>query len=1183
MDQEKISRYPGIRAFEINERNLFFGRAMETRKLFAMVKAKPLVVLFAKSGIGKSSLINASLLPRLDHDLYRSVRIRIQDNTQNPISTVKAELSDYLDADKLATFSGKDAESASLWEYLRACQFSEGENTRIPVLIFDQFEEFFLHPPEVREAMTEELANLVSERMPQEIRTQLRSVPFKDRSEELLDWCSPIPVKIIMAIRSDRLSLMDELSDAIPSILHNRFHLQPMLAKQAEAAILEPARLSGHHFLSPKFEYDKPSLIQILTSLVNQNNEVESFQLQLVCQHIENEIIRKNKTGEQVMVTPSLYGGPLGIDNILHDYYENAIARLNKEEEKKARKFIEEGLIVDGRRVGVNAGVEQRSFGIDEKLLTKLLHSRLIRAQDTHLGRSYEISHDTLVDPILRSYGLRLKREEEEENERQIQIQKELLAKEKKKKYRAIIFAALGFVLFIASAFSAYKNYDLLVKSHRQNQMMEASQLAVSAILQSETYGNITKATSMAQSALYKTSKEEDRFQAKRALLNAAYKNVGEGRNLFYQNKLPFQEAEILDVAVSNDRQNIAIAYRTGKLRIQSWDLDTLSQILFPHTDDIVKVLFSPDGQYLLSASKDNTASIRDLSGKEIGRVTHDLAVTAIDFTPDGHFFMTSSLDKKVRIWTLNGELYQELNGHSRGVMGAKFYNQGKNVLSWGVDGIALLWNKEGDILHELINGDAVLDAAISPDEKWIVTGNVNNDIILWDTTGREKETFFGHESEVRGLRFSPDSRTVLSWDGNGDFILWTLGGDKREFVTNAHEAAISSAEFSMDGKKILTTSHDNSAKVWTKGGRLIAKCFGHDLGINGGFFLPETEKVLTYSADHRIRLWETEKSIIKKLGRKFKSVIVSDISSSNEFLLAENEGEFSIYKNDGTHSHSFAVDLNGGVSKVLFHPDGEWFAAAGNNGDLKFLEKDGKERAFIQHSSSISWLDFSADGNTLAVALSESDSLRLYDTDGQEIRKIGTGEVQRLAFTPIGKKDDSRIIDIDLDYIGRRAGDPLLLTIGKGKNLFLWNYETGEKIDSLQINTTQVLDACFSADGRKIVGGCLDRVTRVWDLDGEILEEFKQQNAAIFAVDVTPDNRHIVSAAGDGTFLVREFNGDVLVRGKGLSMVKPFAAFTPDGKFLLTSVDVEDTDGDEIHRLLWPFGHEEILQTYLK
>ena len=242
----KKSRYPGIRAFERNERHVFFGRRLEARKLFNMVKAKPLVVLFAKSGIGKSSLINAGVEPLLEKDYFQVIKVRLQTTAVSPIDLVKNELSSYVDQSKL----DQHAKQEGLWEYLKACSFKKGEEEVTPVLVFDQFEEFFEHDSKDQLALNQELADMVSDRLPERIRASLRTISFRERTQEQLDWHSPIPVKIIFAIRSDRMSLMDDMSRKIPSILHHRFHLKPLGIAAAREAIVEPARCPGDQVLA---------------------------------------------------------------------------------------------------------------------------------------------------------------------------------------------------------------------------------------------------------------------------------------------------------------------------------------------------------------------------------------------------------------------------------------------------------------------------------------------------------------------------------------------------------------------------------------------------------------------------------------------------------------------------------------------------------------------------------------------------------------------------------------------------------------------------------------------------------------------------------------------------------------------------------------------------------------------
>ncbi len=440
------SRYPGIRAFEKSEQKVFYGRGVETKKLFSMIKAKSLVVLFSKSGLGKSSLINAGVEPLLEKDDYQTVKIRLQDTSEKPIEAVKQALQPFLNEAKLKTHTDGNY---GLWEYLRACEFSKNGRSIAPLLVFDQFEEYFEHDKTDQDELNLELADMVSERLPERIRENLRSIPFRERTAEELDWHSPMQVKVLLAIRSDRISLLDEMSTQIPSILQNRFHLKPLNLDNARAAIEEPARYDKEEFDTAPFSYDEKAMHTILDYLKNKNDEIESFQLQLLCHYIEKKVL--NKAENNIIVKESDFGAVKGIKSILNNYYESEIGELEPDERPLARKFIEEGLIVAGRRVGVNEGVEAQNFGILPGLLAKLLKSRLIRAENTHLGRSYELSHDTLVAPILESFEIRRQEEERIENEKQQAEQEALLAIERKKRQSAVFFAVVGFILFFVA------------------------------------------------------------------------------------------------------------------------------------------------------------------------------------------------------------------------------------------------------------------------------------------------------------------------------------------------------------------------------------------------------------------------------------------------------------------------------------------------------------------------------------------------------------------------------------------------------------------------------------------------------------------------------------------------------------------------------------------------------------
>ncbi len=476
---QQLYRYPGIRSFEREEQDLFFGRGEEIRDLYSQVKVMNLVVLFSKSGIGKSSLLNAGLVPLLELEPFVPIKVRFQDVKVSPVEAVKVALKPFLNTAVLQLHTGQTPETAHFWEYLCACTFTRYGEPAIPIFLLDQFEEFFEHSAEAQKTILLDLADIVSHRLPNRIRDHLLSIPIADRTPEDMVWHQPVAAKFVMAIRSDRLSLLDSLSVEIPLILHNRFHLHPMQRDKARDAIVEPAALPGAGFGTPPFTYAEKTLQLVLDELTNKSMEIEPFQLQLICQYIERQV-QRHASGAVIhkfVIDRTFIPDRESIQAILNDYYESAIDTLPEQQRELARDFIETGLIVAGRRVGITEGVEQERYKIGPELLKALIESRLVRVENTHLGRSYEISHDTLVPAILKSYEIRkkrleqeaaeearLKREQELEEEIKSRNQAERYEQERRMRLRTRTFATVVSIMALlaltAFIYAYYKAID---------------------------------------------------------------------------------------------------------------------------------------------------------------------------------------------------------------------------------------------------------------------------------------------------------------------------------------------------------------------------------------------------------------------------------------------------------------------------------------------------------------------------------------------------------------------------------------------------------------------------------------------------------------------------------------------------------------------------------------------------
>lgn len=426
-------RYPGTKFFESHQHHIFFGREGETGDLIHSIKAHDVFVIFADSGIGKTSLLNAGLIPELEKENIEPIRFRFQDVAISPLKTIIKKLNEYCQHPHPLTTEVQQ----KLWRLFKCCDFKK----KMPLFVLDQFEEFFNHPKQDKEECINELADLINDYLPDYIRDEMRQkFREKDPTPQELKHYTPARVKMLFLIRADKLKLLDDLSKKIPLILRNRFHLKPLNTKQAQQAILLPASLPQNGFTSPPFSFQPEAVTAISNYLKNEEEEVESFQLQLLCQELEKKIVhhyQEEKGEKALLITEEELGGEAGMDNITKNYYTNQLASISDEAlRKKAVELIEDKLIVDERRISLPE-VLLLSQGYSKELLDYLLNiTRLIRIDN---DRYVEISHDRLLSSILKSKQQRTEeenkskeikelqrlKEEEEEKNRLLQKQKE--------------------------------------------------------------------------------------------------------------------------------------------------------------------------------------------------------------------------------------------------------------------------------------------------------------------------------------------------------------------------------------------------------------------------------------------------------------------------------------------------------------------------------------------------------------------------------------------------------------------------------------------------------------------------------------------------------------------------------------------------------------------------------------
>ncbi len=460
-----INRYPGIKPFSEKEQSLFFGRESDIKALNSLIFIKQVVVLYGKSGYGKSSLINAGIIPELkqnDSWIYFSIRFNNYSKqigqSLSPTQTVKQRFTENITVDTQSSFYQLIPDEGSFWYWIKLNQLNNRKHKFI--IFFDQFEELFTYSKEDVSEFSEHLSQLLYNTVPGKFRKKISELDEGDGvSESLHDFLNDKPeIKVVFSIRSDRLSLMNVLTDRHPSILQNCYELNALKTEDAIAAIIEPAKLPvSLGFKTPTFTFSTEVIDKILQNIADPlDKKIDAATLQIVCRHVEDSIVNDLKFTE---ITENLLGD---ITDIFRQYYESILNKLPQEERIKGQKLLEDELSDGSRRNTLSAGFIQNRLGVSANVLEVFEQSSLLRKERNASGTLlYEISHDSLVNAIGNvAHGRRKSEDEIKKKELEQQIIEErkrsdqLIRLNKRAKNRTKISLTLAFFCVAIAVFA---------------------------------------------------------------------------------------------------------------------------------------------------------------------------------------------------------------------------------------------------------------------------------------------------------------------------------------------------------------------------------------------------------------------------------------------------------------------------------------------------------------------------------------------------------------------------------------------------------------------------------------------------------------------------------------------------------------------------------------------------------
>lgn len=367
---EKISQrpYKFLDAFTEENSVIFFGRDQDISKSLSKIVSHQFLLLYGKSGVGKTSLIRAGLIPRLIAAReYLPVYTRIlTDPHETIIKIVRSALNIELSA------------NTSLYSFLNHASKS---NEKMIILFIDQFEVLFT-----------------------QIDSEERFLFIKNMGEIYAD--DKLKIKIVLSFREDFLAELYGLSPYIPEIFHNQHRLERLTSDQAKESIIKPALMLGLTY--------EDTLIQYLLADLG-GDMIEPPQLQIVCDRLYETLSVNEKC-----FTFRQYEQLGKAGGILSTYLEHVIKRYPIENRAIIQSLLKSFVSsVETKSALTVDNISHRTgFPVDQvtNILTELIEARLIRYADSEIH--YELSHEYLVSHIHEWFS---------ENERELIKSREML------------------------------------------------------------------------------------------------------------------------------------------------------------------------------------------------------------------------------------------------------------------------------------------------------------------------------------------------------------------------------------------------------------------------------------------------------------------------------------------------------------------------------------------------------------------------------------------------------------------------------------------------------------------------------------------------------------------------------------------------------------------------------------
>jgi WD40 repeat protein len=567
-----------------------------------------------------------------------------------------------------------------------------------------------------------------------------------------------------------------------------------------------------------------------------------------------------------------------------------------------------------------------------------------------------------------------------------------------------------------------------------------------------------------------------------------------------------------------------------------AWDLQTQAEVnRFDYSSEIHSFTIIGEGDQLVFAAKDKTLNILDLKTWDFEKQIQDpneAYFRAIAAIPNSNKFISGYKDRPIAP------------------------DQAATLIVWDA--------ASGKICQTLVGhmGD-VAGIAVSPDGQFAISASNNKTLIVWDLqTGCIVQTLIGHTDKVTAVVITPDGELAISSSVDQKLIVWDFRAG--EIIQTQESDSIRTLAITPDGQHLISGSEVSTMKVWwIYNSRVItvASRFEHPGTGVESIAVTSDSKFAVSRTYEMLKVWDLDPRKKEKNtlfhSRHINAVATSPdgrvaVSASNDWTLVVWDIQTGIPLKK--------IELHGKpVTAVAIAPDSKQAISSDDNGGLILWDlRTGLPLKYLKghkEGEKIDTVLISPDGQT---AISTQGHRRFFWDLTLEARLKDLSLIQEMdqymrgdtlnveAIFPDGKT----IVSTDALWINHKYSTERIEEV-----LIIWDIVSGEKLQTIVVGKELIESIAVTPDDRHVIAAAGKEV-KIWDWQrGVILKTLTCNNSdysEVKAVAVSPDGKCLVSTSSDGTIAVWDLSsGQVMTRFKAESGMR-CCAFSSDGRTIV-------------------------------